>query len=276
MGVIDHQELAAAIGRISSSPRTHEKAVWKAAAHWNLPYGPAIWQSSDKCVAYLASFGYHAANLDEWEIAPSASCQGSTPILSLSIVEDGGLEQGLEPTHVEKAGFTWYRVDCALQPSDGQPMRMLEWCAPRRLRQLRESLHLHIKEGFGQKYGIAFAQTPFAQLGAPRGTSSRLRDWLRRLATVINQGDASPAMTALVLEFFQAPEKSTNEAGYPDEALDPAMTALVLDFFQAPETPLTAKELVTKVFEAASLAAAAALEREAALTAAPLPTVLLC
>lgn len=200
----EQEQAKAGIRKISWSPGPHDQAVWQAAAKWQLQWqqSSVLWMESTHCAAYLDSFGYMTANLKHWRHA-------WVPLeLSLIIVEGC-----LEPPHVEEAGCTWYSVNCYLGSVPCQSPQLLAWCAPRRLLQLRSGLHDSVKEMFGEAYIEHFADAPFARCGGPRGTTARLRKWLATLARLINTGEASPAITAFTLQFFQAPSptRRTNQ-----------------------------------------------------------------
>jgi len=196
----------ASTGGVGCISATRARLQWGSAAKWRQwEERSALWSRQPEiCAAYLRTFGYQAASLEKWRSIPSAAVQElrSEPLeLRLSIVEEGGLES----PHVEQGGCTWYRVDCVLGPVPGKQRQLVAWRAPRRLFDLRDSLHDSVKEMFAEAYATHFAATPFARFGAPRGTTARLREWLGTLARLINDGKASPAVTARTLKFFQAP-----------------------------------------------------------------------
>lgn len=195
----------ASTGGVGCISATRARLQWGSAAKWReWEERSALWTRPQNCAAYLRTFGYHAASLERWQTIPSAAVEElrSAPMeLSLSIVEEGRPES----PHVEQGGCTWYRVDCMLGSVPGKQRQLVAWRAPRRLFDLRDSLHDSVKEMFGEAYATHFAATPFARFGAPRGTTARLRKWLGVLASLINNGKASPAVTARTLKFFQAP-----------------------------------------------------------------------
>mmetsp|Transcript_139417 Transcript_139417/g.445916 ORF Transcript_139417/g.445916 Transcript_139417/m.445916 type:complete len:319 (+) Transcript_139417:73-1029(+) len=83
--------------------------------------------------------------------------------------------------------------------------REMKWRAPRRLAQIRECLHDPIKACLGDGYAKHFGETPFAKIGAPRGTTARLAAWLSKLAELVNEGALPPSLVARTLVFLRGP-----------------------------------------------------------------------
>lgn len=206
-------QLHASIQAISRDPGPHENSVWEAAARWQLE-ARAQPKKPDFVLKYLALFGYAAADVLKW-----APAEEDGPTLAFWL-DNIGEHLG----HQEHGGHTWYMVQCDLgpvpgaePPAAGAPLspaggkatgggeRHLSWRAPRRLVQLRESLHDPVKDALGRRYAGFFKETPFAKRGGPKGTSLRLRHWLDRLAGLINRRAVSPFITALTLLFLRGP-----------------------------------------------------------------------
>merc|ERR1712232_686812 len=80
-----------------------------------------------------------------------------------------------------------------------------KWSAPRRLCQIRTSIHDRVSLTLGCRYNWLFEDAHFPFRGAPWGTTARLRVWLTKLAEHINDGTLSPEMAALTLFFLQVP-----------------------------------------------------------------------
>merc|ERR1711924_564049 len=98
---------------------------------------------------------------------------------------------------------TWYTLVCSVAiPS----FRRMEWRVKRRLSQLREHLHLHVKAELGDKvYERHFVDARFAHHGGFPGTTSRLHNWCGALAACIHGGHATPNVVAIALHFLDAP-----------------------------------------------------------------------
>ena len=118
---------------------------------------------------------------------------------------DGGTQQVVVPRPVAAA------VRLAVPAG-----RLMKWTAPRRLHQLREGLHDPVKSDLGEGYAGLFGNTPFAMMGRPIGTTERLSEWLKTLASAINSGKLKPALVARTLFFLRGPpevEKSRASGG---------------------------------------------------------------
>lgn len=181
-----------AIHCISRTSPTDD-SLWSEAASWQLdPFCP------DRGVpAYLARFGFEASNLLKWYRSPK-DCPAR---LSLNL-----------ESHIEKAGATWYLLQCSLT---GRLSRETTWPAPRRLCQLRTSLHDRVVRVLAENYHALFKNAHFAGRGAFAGTTSKLRAWLSTLAGHINEGNIPPELTAITLFFLQAPVFNSGGAEMP-------------------------------------------------------------
>jgi len=171
--------------------------TWISARSWQL--NP--WHPDDKVVAYLAQFGLEAKDELDWEETPKESG------VELKV----SLDQ-----HVENADATWYQLECKLL----QKTASIEasWQAPRRLTQIRCSLHDRVSLALGSRYNWLFEDAHFALPFAPRGTTARLRVWFNALTDHINDGTLSPELAALTLFFLQVPllRSDGEEAAAPD------------------------------------------------------------
>lgn len=138
--------------------------------------------------AYLQAFGYEATTDSAWLVAPE-------PVLELGV-----------PGHEEIDGHTFYFLDCSLKLPEALGGQQLSWRAGKRLKHLKEHVHDVVKELLGDAYRRHFGEAPFASKGGLPGTTSRLHLWFTALASAVNTGVASPAVAALALHFFEAPE----------------------------------------------------------------------
>eukprot|EP00929_Paragymnodinium_shiwhaense_P003400 TRINITY_DN103895_c0_g1_i1.p1 TRINITY_DN103895_c0_g1~~TRINITY_DN103895_c0_g1_i1.p1 ORF type:complete len:268 (-),score=77.19 TRINITY_DN103895_c0_g1_i1:98-901(-) len=195
-------EMRAAITTVSRSAGPHEEPVWFNAADWQMQdcEKPA---SPHWIRAYLNTFGYSVVGpqADQWAAGEGAEEEGRGPFpqLQLTLKEEG---------HEEHAGHTWYLIDCVLM--GGGNVRLgengaLSWRSPRRLAQLRESLHDPVKAALGEAYVDVFAEAPFASRGGFGGTTAKLQKWLPTLSGLINDKQMSPHSVAMVLMFFLGP-----------------------------------------------------------------------
>lgn len=144
----------------------------------------------DAITAFLETFGYLASSPDAWHLCPRKYPTG--PRLSLSV-----------DAHSKQGGRTVYHVTCKLSAPDVNIE--LEWLAQRTLQQLREDLHDWVKSVLGKEYSSQFEGAPFAMRTAPSGTTYRLHRWMGTLTSCIDEGVASPALAAQVLNFFDPP-----------------------------------------------------------------------
>mmetsp|Transcript_150377 Transcript_150377/g.265376 ORF Transcript_150377/g.265376 Transcript_150377/m.265376 type:complete len:277 (-) Transcript_150377:175-1005(-) len=184
---------------VETTGRRHQKRSWKRSL---APPDRA------EVAPYLESFGYVAANAQNWEDLPQdevpEGIARSSPWLGLGIAE-----------HTEQAGHTWYQVECSLR-MDG--CKTVEWQTGRRLPHLRKLWYESIKSELGETYKTHFKNTPFAHRGGRRGTSARLNAWCGQLAKCVNAGLLSPAVVALTLRFLQAP--TPRSGGQPQRDRD--------------------------------------------------------
>jgi len=171
-----------------SVPGPHDDQVWKLASEWRLDH-----TFLDQDVTFLREYGFPVLESNAW-----GQCFNTKLQLDLE-------------GHVEKAGHTWYLVNCSLQrlaDEYGQVPGSVAWQAPRRLQQLRGDLHNRLKHYSNdeeESYYSIFEETPFARLGGVRGTTDRLKAWLSCLSSAVNRLQMSPAEVAYVLLFFHAP-----------------------------------------------------------------------
>eukprot|EP00928_Gymnodinium_smaydae_P001614 TRINITY_DN10585_c0_g1_i3.p2 TRINITY_DN10585_c0_g1~~TRINITY_DN10585_c0_g1_i3.p2 ORF type:complete len:311 (+),score=60.17 TRINITY_DN10585_c0_g1_i3:52-933(+) len=207
-----------------AAARRREDQAWIDAARWRersdgwLSSGCLAWRpaSAEGVVPFLQALGFCPDTYERWpEAAANAGRAGGFgPALALTLDE-----------HQERAEHTWYIIQCALVPAGAtqeQSRSTTKWSAPRRLVQLRGDLHGPVKEFLDERYAEHFGATPFARIGGPRGTTSRLRGWLSSLARYINSGEAPPIFVAGVLNFFRPP------AGDDDSESDDANDLQIL------------------------------------------------
>jgi len=169
-----------------------EEESWRYAADWEIrPVVPG------RVAGKIDAYGYMADGLLLW--AP----HHGVPYLRLSV-----------QSHVEKAGHTWYLIQCALELSDGV---RLEWPAPRRLLHLQRSLHMQVKDMLGPTYAALFDGVHFVSRGGLMGTTRQVDAWLHRFADLINTCRVPPCVVGLALRFFQAPQPT--EAASNAEAI---------------------------------------------------------
>eukprot|EP00929_Paragymnodinium_shiwhaense_P058444 TRINITY_DN29264_c0_g1_i1.p1 TRINITY_DN29264_c0_g1~~TRINITY_DN29264_c0_g1_i1.p1 ORF type:complete len:362 (-),score=58.49 TRINITY_DN29264_c0_g1_i1:370-1455(-) len=241
-----NQELRVSIQALSEADGSPNEEVWSTAAEWRLVdlSRPRL---NTWTVTYLGSLGYEAADARRWKVKPVDP--GPGPKLRLHI----DTQQGVG--HQEHAGYTWYFVDCELvqgssmddwlsmniadeeQNVSGTWLesasigsgRRLAWRAPRRLAQIRESLHDPVRQTLDDdEYEEVFADAPFALRGGWPGTTARLCHWLSTLACAINCGGVPPSIAALTLLFFRgtyAPEPAVSEGAEPSPPRQPGLSA---------------------------------------------------
>jgi hypothetical protein len=113
--------------------------------------------------------------------------------------------------HEEEYGHTQYMITCNLCRKD-DALNATSWSTKKRLCDLREELHDIVKEGLGDAYAIHFGDSHFAHHGGLPGTTARLRVWMNALASCINGGALTPALSAAVLRFLDAPVPKESEA----------------------------------------------------------------
>lgn len=71
---------------------------------------------------------------------------------------------------------------------------------------LRVGVHDPVKRELAGSYAKMFHRAHFAQRGGPKGTTTRLSRWFRRLAHCINSRTVPPVVVALVLTALDAPD----------------------------------------------------------------------
>mmetsp|Transcript_58020 Transcript_58020/g.92176 ORF Transcript_58020/g.92176 Transcript_58020/m.92176 type:complete len:363 (-) Transcript_58020:65-1153(-) len=176
---------------------TDDDAAWMFARSWQL--NP--WHPENRVAAYLAHFGFEARDRNEWEETPKESC------VELKV----RLHQ-----HVENADATWYQLECNIRQK--KTSMEASWQAPRRLKQIRCSLHDRVSEALGSRYNWLFEDAHFALPFAPKGTTARLSLWFKALTDHINDGTLSPELVALTLFFLQVPllKSDGEETSAPD------------------------------------------------------------
>lgn len=177
------------------------------AANGAEPEEPAFVPLPPLAVApYLEAYGYQAADANTWQVPPCA---------------DGSAERGTQLElgvvgHTEVDGHTWYTIVCSIVL--GKNRGSLDWRVHRRLHQLREYLHAHVKTEMGEDvYRQHFADAHFARSGGLPGTTARLHTWCGALTSCINTGRAPPAVVAVVLHFFEAPERDLDKLETTDD-----------------------------------------------------------
>lgn len=192
------QAISAPGGFEATPEQWHEASKWK-------PIPPT---DGAQIVKMLTEYGYQVQSGKVWGPA------GSDPQLRLSVSE-----------HKEKAEHTWYIVKCSLQQAD--TASTVNWEAPRRLDQIRGSLHDNVKFDMDENgshensaYSSAFGATPFAHPGGMPGTTNRLNEWLASLAKAINGRAATPYVVALTLQFCQAPVPNQTDAPPTEDDFD--------------------------------------------------------
>mmetsp|Transcript_127306 Transcript_127306/g.407215 ORF Transcript_127306/g.407215 Transcript_127306/m.407215 type:complete len:462 (+) Transcript_127306:75-1460(+) len=174
-----------AVVALSSTTAELDEDTWKVAASWALrPVSP------EAAISYLQALGFKVESDEQWQQPPQ---------------ESGSMLEFRLDGHARHAEHTWYGIECFIHSSNEHGSSSTQWNAPRRLTQLRMDLHDPIKDSLVDAYPALFGNAPFAKMGGPPGTSSRLRAWLTALAGAFNRGLLSPRVAALVLLFMQAP-----------------------------------------------------------------------
>lgn len=199
-----------------------DRAHWECAACWVPPELPV-----NSVPLTLEPFGYKMLGPALWESVPDEQ----RPDFSIRLVE-----------HKEMAGHTWYLISCAITLSQERGGSVIKWLAPRRLSQVRTGLYDPILTALGNNiYNDHFSGTPFALRGGILGTTQRLAGWLSALIAIMNSGQLTPYLVAVVLHFFQAAnawsagEMTNTYSANPDGGWDdisspttPAMTPTAL------------------------------------------------
>mmetsp|Transcript_19722 Transcript_19722/g.35023 ORF Transcript_19722/g.35023 Transcript_19722/m.35023 type:complete len:439 (+) Transcript_19722:53-1369(+) len=152
-----------------------EDRFWEAASEWSL----CGIHMTEEC-KFIEAFGFRAATKEKWGQEPAKA------VLELEL-----------DNHIEQVGHTWYLIRCRLLLGTQDE---LQWTAPRRLQQLRSDLHDVLQADFRANLGV-----PFALTGGPKGTTARLKAWLKALAVAVKNREVSPELTAHVLMFLGAP-----------------------------------------------------------------------
>jgi len=157
-------------------------------------------------VPYLTAFGYDVEDRCTWR-QPSASSEEGPPRLTFIL-------SASEKT----SGTTRYLFGCSLT---GPGCQYQGWKCQKRLEELRQALHDHVKDDLGPNYKTLFADAhfPFNTIAGGMtvpGTTARLCKWVATLAYNINRAKISPSAVAYVLEYFEAhPTKETVEVYCP-------------------------------------------------------------
>jgi len=180
------EETRIAIAELSRANEHRDPKIWEYAAQWREEF--TFYSTS---VKYMAMFGYKATAARVWAVNPSVG----VPEMQLSV-----------DSHNEAGGHTWYQVQCSLAVGEELGNEHLQWPCMRRLVQLRRGLHNPIKAELGDAYIQHYNGTPFAKIGGPKGTTSRLQQWLSTLARIINQGKVPPSVVNIALRFFFSPK----------------------------------------------------------------------
>lgn len=145
-----------------------------------------------QAVEILQSVGYSALGPTRWRdvTQPSISLQlGRQHELAAS---EGGVAQD------------WYDIYGRLY--NGVYTENWLWVVPRRQMHLYWFLHDPVRLELGRAYDQHFKTECFAAPGQPPSTSVKLGAWLATLARVINSCQLSPALTAVVMCFLEAPQ----------------------------------------------------------------------
>lgn len=134
-------------------------------------------------VQYLAAFGYSAEGPYTW------ASSRTNPRLHITL-------KGHEILDLHRV----YNLDVYLEL---EGVGQVKWLAPRRLQELKEGWHGPLKELIGQdKYSAIFGETPFAHMGGPPGTSSRLTNWCASFTHATNERRLPPLQVARALKFL--------------------------------------------------------------------------
>lgn len=159
---------------------------------------------------YLERYGYTAADASTWSKTNNVR---DWPVIHVAI-----------PGHEEVDKHTYYFIDCSLS-SPRIDLAPLKWRSRRRLCQLREELHDPLKAELKNEAFKKLIPAPFASRGGMPGTTACLNTWCISLAKAINSGGLPPPLTALVLQFVEAPDwpalmSSGTEIGAVDVRID--------------------------------------------------------
>jgi len=158
------------------------------------------WRPPDpfQAAEILQTFGYSALGPKKWKDVkqPSISLQLTRKTTAAS---DGN------------GAHAWYDIYGRLS-SNAYTQDWL-WVVPRRQMHIRRLLHDPVRLELGRAYDQHFNTERFAASGRLTNTPVKLGTWLTTLAQVINSCQLSPALTAAVLCFLEAPQMvETNEA----------------------------------------------------------------
>jgi len=138
---------------------------------------------------FLSKFGFVPPDAQSW------GDHTSPPELRFTI--DGHREMGTPIYH------TWYAIVGKLMAGQSSAR---SWMVERRLVHVRSMLYEPLRREWGeQEYGRYFKDRPFPRRGAPPGTTARLQSWLTALSEAISFGAISPAFTASIFRFLEAP-----------------------------------------------------------------------
>jgi hypothetical protein len=150
----------------------------------------------------LQSFGYSAGGPRTWNV------DAHQPRIVLQLAD-----KHMAASCPGELVHTWYELHGRL--SSNTYTQDWLWIVPRRLMHLRRLLHDPVRLELGRAYHQLFKTEKFACRGRPPGTTARLAIWLAALARVMNECQLSPALTASILCFLEAPrivETGWNEA----------------------------------------------------------------
>jgi len=150
----------------------------------------------------LQSFGYTSCGPRAWDV------DAAQPRVVLELAD-----KHMAASTPGEQVHTWYELHGRLS-SDAYTQDWL-WVVPRRLMHLRRLLHDPVRLELGRKYQQLFRTEKFECRGRSSGTTARLAIWLSALADVMNTCQLSPALTASILCFLEAPrivETGWNEA----------------------------------------------------------------
>jgi len=189
--------------KVECKVRASQTAMWQISHRPGLVNGSAAWAQAAQWQAHIPSAEEAQVLLKKYgydvDFYPKSLKKRPT-------LNGGPLLRLLLNEHFEQGGHTWYSIHCSITLREESGGNAVSWRAPRRLTHLRNGLHDPVKEKLGDTYVDLFGAAHFAHHGGIAGTTDRLQGWLSMLANNINEGQVSPDIVALVLEFFQTPD----------------------------------------------------------------------
>jgi len=152
------------------------------------------WRPPDPLQAaeILQTFGYSALGPTKWKdvTQPSVSLQLTRKHVIAGQESDGA--------------HAWYDIHGRL--SRDSYSQDWSWVVPRRQVHLRRLLHDPVRLELGGAYDHLFRTERSTPSPRPQSTAVKLGAWLKTLAELINSCRLSPALTAAVLTFLEAPQ----------------------------------------------------------------------